>query len=1144
MKSTTYLFTLLLAAGASMLTSCQDEDFGYSREEIQDGLYASKFTDLFGDADPNHTWSTADQLKLNVNINFEGEYTIKVYTANPRYPENNAYLVGEYRELGSGEHTLSCDMPATVDCAYIGLIDSEGNRMILPAEIAEHTASVTFGGENTTRGAYTGTSPVGFGYGTTTNKVITTYDDIKIPLQTLPERVNNTGKVTQNFEYISMGEFDIYPIYSITSNSGGRYNYNMSEADKNTYFGERLGIYTYDSWGNIQKENGEIKVTWIWHMNRGVLSSDNSSIVSGSWFEGHKSGESDSNWHQMYWFENNISGTTAEKEAREQFCAWKGSNFANGYDKIRTDGIHLNIATGLRFGFVLDTDHGYVYSNSAYNLDEGGTAYNDTKPDHIKDTYAATFHTNNNLYLAFEDYGYNVSNHDNDFNDLVMKLVPSNGSNNPLIIDKDSEVDPIIYIVACEDLGGTFDWDFNDVVFGIEHVSGHDQARVKLMAAGGTLPISLQYCPNANTTTPIEFDNLLTNSGKTTSLHAAMGADDKTPINVIDDGHQSTAVYSEYFDVDRYAFTVLDDANKFKINVVYNDGTSQREIQMPDKAGTSKVPQAFLIADPNWQWPSEGQNITKKYSEFENWVKNSLSGKNWTHTVWGIVREYNTVPSNSTSLLNFSGAVTFDGNKAYIVLDKNYMDANCSYKLAVMVNEDADALFQLKKNGSYTNITDAPSGTILGDHLTTFSLSVEVINAIKGSEDNGKLTLTFAPGMDASKCVKLVNWYKDGQKLPSGIETESKFDIFLDQAMTLPYTTQNQESPVVITSDDTNVVYVNDDGTILGRAAGSATIRLTQEASEHYAREVKTVTVTVLSYYASIDMPSDHFHGWSSADKNGVILSDESSNLTLNTTTKNIVFGNGNVKALQYIDLSESDVLVATTSTGEPRFLFNRPTDNGTISVELPRDKSKGYEIVIDNNDGTKSYVVNLKKIREKDGFVHLHAIKPVNTSTGVNVTSLKLDKFSCTNHWSTTGKLTDYGYGKYTASSYNSASPTKESDASQGTNDNVIYGDNGPSAYTFKIMDTYKVLKITYTGAEPRFFFNRLYNYDSSKGYETGEAIDIASYKTSATESGKTIIYINIAAIKRDKGYVHLNGIKKAFDGSTAVDGDINLLY
>jgi len=1143
MKSTTIL-CLLLATGATLLTSCQDEEFGYSTKEVQDGLYARNFTDMFGAVDPNHTWSTADQLKLNVDIKFEGEYTVKVYTANPRYPENNAYLVGEYQEMGTGKHTLQCDMPATVECAYVGLIDAQGNRMILPAEIEQHTASVTFGGETPTRATYSGTTP--FGYGATASKIITTIDDIKTPLQTLPEHVNNTGKVTQNFEYISLGEFDIYPIYSITSNSGGRYKYNQSEEEKNRLFGERLGIYTYDNGGNIQKdENGEIKVTWIWHMNRGVLSDDKSSVVTGSWFEGHKSGESDDNWHQMYWFENNISGTDEEKAAREPFCAWKGSNFANGYDKIRTDGIHLSIATGLRFGFVLDTDHGYVYSNSAYNLDEGGTKYNDTTPDHVKDTYAATFHTNNSLYLAFEDYGYNVKNHDNDFNDLVMKLVPSNGSNNPLIIDKDSEVDPIIYIVACEDLGGTFDWDFNDVVFGIEHVSGHNQARVKLMAAGGTLPISLQYCPDANTLTAITFANLLTNEGTTTSLHAAMGADDDTPINVIDGGHQSAAVYSEYFDVDRYAFTVLDDAKKFKINVTYSDGTSQREIQMPDKAGTSKVPQAFLIADPNWQWPSEGQNIVSKYSEFQNWVENSLSGNNWTHTVWGIVREYNTIPSYSTSLLNFDGAVSFQGNKAIITLDKNYMTANCSYKLAVMVTEDADALFQFASDGS--TIIDAPNGSILGDHLTTFSLSGEVINAIRNSGANGKLTLTFAEGKNASDCVKLVNWYKDGEKLPSCIEIESSFDIFINQPIALPYTTRNQESPVVITSDDTNVVRVNDDGTIVGIAAANGiTIRLTQEASEHYAREEKLVTINVLSYYAPIDMPNDHFHIWSGAGKNAVILNiNGGSTMTLNTNTTNLVFGNGNVKALQYIDLSNSDVLVATTTSGEPRLLFNRPTDSGTISVELPRDKSQGYETVIDNGDGSTSYIINLKKIREKDGFVHLHAIKPANTSSGVTVTSIKLDKFECTNHWNNdSGELTHYNYCRYKADGYYSANPIYESDASKGSNDNVIYGDNGPSAYTFKIMDTYNVLKITYTGSDPRFFFNRQYVYDSSKGYETGEALDIADYKTTATDNGKKIIYINLAAIKRDKGFVHLNGIKKDWDGTTAVDGVMNLLY
>ncbi|MDE6693923.1 MAG: hypothetical protein K2K05_11110 [Muribaculaceae bacterium] len=49
------------------------------------------------------------------------------------------------------------------------------------------------------------------------------------------------------------------------------------------------------------------------------------------------------------------------------------------------------------------------------------------------------------------------------------------------------------WIVACEDLGGTGDYDFNDIVFGVEHIAGTRFVYVTALAAGGTLPTRLYY---------------------------------------------------------------------------------------------------------------------------------------------------------------------------------------------------------------------------------------------------------------------------------------------------------------------------------------------------------------------------------------------------------------------------------------------------------------------------------------------------------------------------------------------------------------------------------------------------------------------------------------------------------------------------
>ena len=60
-------------------------------------------------------------------------------------------------------------------------------------------------------------------------------------------------------------------------------------------------------------------------------------------------------------------------------------------------------------------------------------------------------------------------------------------SNNTQVITEE----PQAYVLAVEDLGIDDDYDFNDIVFSISHVTGRPQATIKALAAGGTLPAQL-----------------------------------------------------------------------------------------------------------------------------------------------------------------------------------------------------------------------------------------------------------------------------------------------------------------------------------------------------------------------------------------------------------------------------------------------------------------------------------------------------------------------------------------------------------------------------------------------------------------------------------------------------------------------------
>lgn len=66
MKKTAYYYLSLAAIVAGGLTSCQDEDLGYTAEQIK---YETEFVKEFGKPDPNHKWGFVDMPLADVSGN-------------------------------------------------------------------------------------------------------------------------------------------------------------------------------------------------------------------------------------------------------------------------------------------------------------------------------------------------------------------------------------------------------------------------------------------------------------------------------------------------------------------------------------------------------------------------------------------------------------------------------------------------------------------------------------------------------------------------------------------------------------------------------------------------------------------------------------------------------------------------------------------------------------------------------------------------------------------------------------------------------------------------------------------------------------------------------------------------------------------
>lgn len=176
--------------------------------------------------------------------------------------------------------------------------------------------------------------------------------------------------------------------------------------------------------------------------------------------------------------------------------------------------------------------------------------------------------------------------------------------------------------VMCEDLGGSFDFDFNDVVFDVQFDGSKNEAIISLKAAGGTLPIYV---------------------GDTQENHEAhylLGHSSNQPVNVIKNGaSHGAAIY-------RVSVTQEIKGGKQYINIpikVKQNGqtmtTSVTKIQnvstnyewKPNdnpaqglgsyEVSADKTPRNF-VTEVGVHWMQELQGIDYGYDHFHKWVAN------------------------------------------------------------------------------------------------------------------------------------------------------------------------------------------------------------------------------------------------------------------------------------------------------------------------------------------------------------------------------------------------------------------------------------------------------------------------------------------------------------------------------------------
>ncbi|MDO4738340.1 MAG: LruC domain-containing protein [Bacteroidales bacterium] len=249
--------------------------------------------------------------------------------------------------------------------------------------------------------------------------------------------------------------------------------------------------------------------------------------------------------------------------------------------------------------------------------------------------------------LGFEDGG-----RDEDLNDVVFWLEGEFEADQELVeVEVATNNESESWIFACEDLGGLFDYDFNDVVWEVykeyktttttttengvssstttkEFVAG----KVRLLAAGGTLPVELYY-----------------NEKCLGNVHQLFG---QQPVgnnlyHQVNVGAQVTTPSVELVipDLTITATTNINDIkNNFRVKVVGDNGTSHF-VTAPNMSSTA--PQIILLPG-EWEWPRENVAITDAYPEFTDWVQDK-SWTDWART-WVTTNTVNRPKGGSTNV--------------------------------------------------------------------------------------------------------------------------------------------------------------------------------------------------------------------------------------------------------------------------------------------------------------------------------------------------------------------------------------------------------------------------------------------------------------------------------------------------------------
>lgn len=597
----------------------------------------------------------------------------------------------------------------------------------------------------------------------------------------------------------------------------------------------------------------------------------NATPQANIYFDGWKDSGGDPVWNMELanWSEEYKTLFDKDPNTKVYGTKYKLAFFGENHDQTAT----YDFPAGYRIVFFIiksdaeagsDTMAGYDVDDCNYSLPELNarlghlygnagslTHQNDRNPKGA--VKAVAWETGGITALGFEDGG-----RDEDLNDVVFWIDGEFEADQELVkVETTTSNESESWIFACEDLGGSYDYDFNDVVWEVykeyktttttttengvssstttkEFVAG----KVRLLAAGGTLPVELYY----NETCLGNVHQLFGQQPVGNNLYhqVNVGAQVTTP-----------SVELVIPDLTITATTNINDIkNNFRVKVVGDNGTSHF-VAAPDKSSTA--PQIILLPG-EWEWPRENVAITDAYPEFTDWVQDK-SWTDWART-WVTTNTVNRPKGRSANVSGGDSGNTGNegsgdnagsddtnnnegGNAGSDNLQDPGLHINSSVNLnanqqkqtenittnsdgALTVTSSDGAVVAVSLNGKQMQLTALKAGTAI------IAVQQAATSAFAASEKTMQVTVQAS---DANLQI-------DGNINMDKSQGQQNLRFSTNNGNGAVTAVSNNESVVTVTVSGNNVVFTP-------KAAGSATVTVTQAASGLYNSATKTVKVTV-----------------------------------------------------------------------------------------------------------------------------------------------------------------------------------------------------------------------------------------------------------------------------------------------------------